>query len=233
MIRVITRLLSAAVKFYLRSQVERVEDLQVKITGKNRQILQGYIPQVFLACQQGVYQGLHLREVELNGANIAINLAEVRKKQPLRLLEPIVVDLKLSLNANDLIASLDSALLQSGLSDLWQIILAASPTTYIDKRSQDTAIKWDRIAIADNKLELAGTYQNSTSKDNHLQVSTEISLSNNHTLCLFPLTIHDGMETINESTEKVEIDLGCDVAIEQLTIESTQILCLGKITINN
>ncbi len=73
----ISKLLSTAVKLYLRSQVERVEDLQVKILGENKQILQGYIPQIFLSCSRAVYQGLYLRQIELNGSDIAFNLSEV------------------------------------------------------------------------------------------------------------------------------------------------------------
>ena len=76
----ISKLLSTAVKLYLRSQLRGVEELQVNIIGKNKQILQGYIPQVLLNCNRAIYQGLHLREVELNGSNIAFNLPEVMKK---------------------------------------------------------------------------------------------------------------------------------------------------------
>ena len=95
--KLISKLLSSAVKLYLRSQVTQVEDLQVKISGKNKQILKGYIPQVFLSCDRAIYQGLNLSQIELNGLDIAINLPEVIKKKPLRLLEPIFVEIKLKL----------------------------------------------------------------------------------------------------------------------------------------
>ncbi|MEM6611863.1 MAG: DUF2993 domain-containing protein, partial [Cyanobacteria bacterium P01_C01_bin.72] len=121
----IGKLLSGAVKLYLRSQVERAGDLQVKIGGNSKQILRGYIPKVWLSCNQAIYQGLHLNQIQLYGTNIAVNLPEVIKKQPLRLVEPIFVDITLKLSAADLQASLTSDLLQSGLTDLWQMILAA------------------------------------------------------------------------------------------------------------
>ncbi len=228
----ITKLLSTAVKFYLRSQVSQVEDLQVKITGKNSQILQGYIPKVFLSCQRGIYQGLHLREVMINGTNIAINLPEVLKKKPLRLLEPIIVDLKVCLNEKDLIASIDADLLQSGLRDLWQIIVSTSQFTLANSPLKDTPIKWNKIAIANNQLNLSGTYQDNTGKNNNLNVFTGITLSNSHTLSLFPLKITHNAKTIDELTKKLEIDLGKDVDIENLIVESEELLCTGKITIN-
>ena len=177
----ISKLLSAAVKLYLRSQVNQVEDLQVKIVGKNKQILTGNIPQVFLSCDRAVYQGLYLSQIELKGANIAVNLPEVVKKKPLRLLEPLLVEIQLELDAADLQASLDSELLQSGLKDLWHMILAAQQGRSSSPIS-DFAISWQQIAIADGILNLTGTYQNSAPAAQELCVSTKLSLTNEHTL---------------------------------------------------
>lgn len=229
----ITKLLSAAVKFYLRSQVSRVEDLQVKIAGKNSQIIKGYIPQVSLSGKQVAYRGLHLQEVSIDGTDIAFNLPEVLRKKPLQLLEPIIVDLKVSLAENDLMASIDSDLLQSGLSDLWQIILSAPQTTLTDSQLVDSSIEWNKIAIANKQLNISGIYQDNNSQDINLNVSTQITSSDGHTLCLFPLKISNGANIVDELTEKLEIDLGNDVDIQKLVVESEQILCLGKITVNN
>ncbi|MBE9047860.1 DUF2993 domain-containing protein [Pleurocapsales cyanobacterium LEGE 10410] len=221
----IDKLLSTAVKLYLRSQVTQAEDLQVKIIGKNRQILQGYIPQVLLSCNRAVYQGLYLRQVELKGAEIAFNLSEVLKKKPLKL-EPILVDIKLRLDVSDLQASLDSSLLQSGLSDLWQIIWSAqnhaSPAELADLE-----IRWHCITIVDRGLNLAGTYRDGT-EIKELDLSTGINLTDSHTLCLSPITTNS-----KSLSDQIEIDLGTDVVIEQLAVESEQILCSGKIRINN
>ena len=228
----ITKLLSTAVKFYLRSQVSQVKDLQVKISGKNRQILTGYIPQVFLSCNKGVYQGLHLREVEINGNDIAVNLPEVLKKKPLRLLEPIVVRVKLGLDANDLLASLDSNLLQSGLTDLWEMILATKKDSQ-NLELNDSIINWDNIAIANQQLTFSGTYKDEFGQDSKLNLLTRVTLSNNHTLCLFPLKIRINSNAAEELADKLEIDLGKDVNIEELVVEASQILCLGDITVNS
>ena len=224
----ITKLLSTAVKLYLRSQVSRVEGLQVKIGGKNRQILKGYIPNVFLSCQRGIYQGLHLREIVVSGKDIAINLPEVLKKKPLRLLEPIVIEVALSLLGEDLEASIDSALLQSGLTDLWQIIVNAREVKDLDEELKDLTIDWDSIAIAENQLIISGSYQN-----NSFKLSTGISAIDPHTLCLFPLTIIEQSQTIEKLLAKLSIDLGNDVNIEELTIEGDRIFCSGKITVNS
>ena len=229
----ITKLLSTAVRFYLRSQVSQVEDLQVQIKGKNRQILTGYIPEIFLSCSKGIYQGLYLRKIAVNGHNIAINLPEILKKKPLRLLEPIIIQVTLGLDAKDLLLSLESDLLQSGLTDLWQIILNSQPEIALEPQSINSAITWTDIAIINQELHISGTYQSSQGELNNLDLFTEVSLANSHTLCLFPLRIKHEPNKIQHLVEKLEIDLGNQINIEKLGIEAEQILCAGNITVEN
>lgn len=227
----ISKILATAVKLYLRSQVTQVEDLQVKIVGKNKQILKGHIPQVLLSCSCAVYQGLHLSQIELDGADIAVNLPEVIKKKPLRLLEPIFVEIQLKLDAADLQASLDSQLLQDGLDDLWQMILTA-PTNMSAVELDHLVIEWHQIAIANQVLNLVGTYQDISGETQELCLSTRLSLADDHTLCLSSLKIiHESLA--DGLQDELKIDLGTDVAIAQLVIESEQILCAGKIRVNN
>ncbi|MEY2834079.1 MAG: hypothetical protein RLZZ574_3339 [Cyanobacteriota bacterium] len=227
----IAKLLSGAVKLYLRSQVEAVEALQVKILGKSKQILQGYIPQVLLSCDRAVYQGLHLSQVQLNGRDIAVNLPEVIKRQPLKLLEAVFVEIQLRLGAADLQASLDSALLQSGLSDLWQMILTAQNNDDSQELTQ-LKVEWQTIAIANNQLNFAGIYQDASGETRTIALSTGIDLANAHTLCLSPLNITSNLSS-DSLKRQLEIDLGTDIALQELAIESEQILCRGKIRINN
>ena len=225
----INKLLSTAIKFYLRSQVEQVQQLEVGIVGKNRQIMQGYIPQVWLKCDRAIYRGLYLNQVAVKGTNIGFNLGEVLKQQPFKLLEPILVEVELQLNSPDLQASLASKLLQSGLNDLWGIILATESTQI----NSEVQIQWQKIAIADRVLNIVGIYQDTQGKIKQLHLSTGIALANSHTLNLAPLEITADSLATEELRDSVSIDLGKDIVIEQLAIESKQILCAGKITINN
>ena len=55
----ISTVVSPAVQFWLRSQVEAVETLQFKLRGRDRQILRGHIPTVSIAACRAIYQGLH------------------------------------------------------------------------------------------------------------------------------------------------------------------------------
>ncbi|MGL5836824.1 MAG: LmeA family phospholipid-binding protein [Waterburya sp.] len=232
----IGKLLSKAVKVYLRSQVEGVEDLQVKIEGKNRQILQGYIPQVFLSCDRAIYQGLHLSQVQLDGRDIAVNLSEVIKHKPLKLLEPVLVEIQLRLDAQDLQASLKANLLQSGLSDLWQLILGAQDAVQENtEKLRELRIEWQSLAIAEDQLNLTGFYQDSLGTIQQLALSTEIGLTNPHTLCLSQLTITSDSRDLlhHDLNSQLQIDLGTDVFLQEVTVASEQILCSGKIRINN
>ncbi|MDJ0571080.1 MAG: DUF2993 domain-containing protein [Pleurocapsa sp. MO_192.B19] len=227
----INKLISTGVKLYLRSLVTQVEDLQVTIVGKNRQILQGYIPQVLLSCDRTVYQGLFLQQVKVNGTNIGFNLPEVLKKKPLKLVEPIVVDIKLGLNAADLQASLSSPLLQSGLADLWQIILSAEKIDSTPTELANVTVEWHTIELDDGELNLKGTYQNAGDRVGQINLSTGVGLANSHTLYLSPLKILSQSIIVADLVEELEIDLGTDVTIEQLVIESEQMICSGKITV--
>jgi len=233
----ISKILSTAVKLYLRSQVTQIKDLQVKIVGKNKQILQGYIPQVLLSCDRAVYQGLHLSQIELNGLDIAVNLSEVIKKKPLRLLEPILVEIQVKLDEDDLQASLDSELLQSGLKDLWQMILAAQTNTS-EVDLNPTVIEWHSIAIEQQVLNLKGRYKEPGEETKELCLSTRLSLADSQTLCLSDLCLSD-LNMTNKSSfagelkKELKIDLGTDIAIALISIEAQQIKCAGKIKINN
>ena len=227
----IGKLLSTAVKLYLRSQVRRIANLQVKIIGRDRQIFQGYIPQIFLSCTHAEYRGLRLSQVELNGSDIAFSLLEVVKKKPLKILEPVFVRFQLKIDAADLQASLYSPLFQSGLDDLWQMVLSAQ--TSISAEWDRSTIKWSAIEIANNKLNLFGIHQGTFGEVKEVCLSTEIKLANNHTLCLYPLQIVSESCLVDELEKELRIDLGTDVAIERLSCKSEQIMCLGNIKVNN
>jgi len=65
-----------------------VSNLEVKISGNDRQILHGTIPRVSILAHHAVYQGL--RKIQLVGEGIRTNLGQVLRVS-LRLLEPVPV----------------------------------------------------------------------------------------------------------------------------------------------
>lgn len=227
----INQVISQAVKIYLRSQVERVEDLQVKITGGNRQILKGHIPAVFLASSCAVYQGLHLREIEVEGINISFNLADVLKKKPLKLLAPVPVSINLLLEEADLQASLVSPLLASGLTDFLSSLLSAKGIKNPQAELADCKIDWLTISLSDRQLQLQANLVDSTDNLTQLNVKAGLTLANSHTLCLSPLTIETIPELLFNQNHQLEIDLGTEVAIAELSLESGKLVCSGEIMV--
>jgi hypothetical protein len=110
-VRVVTALLRRAVQLFVRSQLTAVQSLEVTLQGGDRQLLSGSIPQVGLTAQAAIYQGLHLSEVAIQGHHIRVNLGQVMRGKPLRLLEDILVQAELKLRESDLQSSLGSPLL--------------------------------------------------------------------------------------------------------------------------
>ncbi len=150
-------------------------------------------------------------------------------KKPL-ILEPVLVEIQLRLDAQDLAASLDSPLLQSGLDDLWQMILAPQQMGNCSLELSDLAVEWCSMAIANQGLNLTGRYQDASGETRELCLSTGVSLADSHTLCLSPLEIN--YKNHKSVANELKIDLGIDVEIAQLIIESEQIICSGVIRIN-
>lgn len=70
-----------------------------------------------------IYQGLHLGQVWLQAGAVRLNLKQLLKGEPLRLLQPVPVQLRLTLHERDLTASLNSPLLQQASHEVFQGIL--------------------------------------------------------------------------------------------------------------
>jgi hypothetical protein len=115
MASIVSSVLCPVIKLWLRSQVEAVQDLDIKILGANRQILQGQVPQAEVSGQGIIYQGLSLSNINLVASGINLNIPQILKGQPLKLLDPIKVHLDLTLEPQDLQQCLGSSLVTDAL----------------------------------------------------------------------------------------------------------------------
>lgn len=218
--RLISRVLSPAVRLWLQSQVDFVSHLEVKISGSNRQILTGQIPRLSVSATHAVYQGLHLGQIQLIGKNIRTNLGQVLRGQPLRLLEPVPVFGELVLQESDLTASLQSPLLTNALTDLLRTLLPA----YSGYKHS-----WHKITISKDQLIISATLATDGSNPTPLIIRTNLELASCHELQLQPqIQTQVGVPLILDS---FKLDLGAEVAIEELTLSSGQILCRGRIKV--
>ncbi len=217
--------LSPACRVWLRSQVSQVDDLHVDIQGGSRQILGGTIPQVAVVAVGAIYQGLSLGSIDLLAQNIRINLPQVIKGQPLRLLEPISVVADVKFSERDLQASLAAPLLAQALNDLLGQILASNPDR------DRWHIDWQQIQIAPSTLILQG---NLTAGDRTapIEISMGIDIHQGHILILDPLQINCSIDLPGSNIDTYRIDLGTDVNITQLQLVAGTLLCKGCIQVN-
>ncbi|WP_309742480.1 DUF2993 domain-containing protein [Chamaesiphon sp. OTE_20_metabat_361] len=222
---IVGSVLSPACRVWLRSQVSHVDTLQVDIQGGSRQILGGTIPRATVVAVGAIYQGLSLGSIDLVAENIRINLPQVIKGQPLRLLEPIAVTADVKFSERDLQASLAAPLLAQAMNDLLAQILATDP------HQQNWHSDWHHLTIAPQQLTLQGnlTTQGQTVP---IEISMGIDIQAGHILLLDPIAITCAIDLPGSDIHSHQIDLGNDVNITKLQLLAGELLCQGHIQVN-
>jgi len=234
----IGKVLSPAVRLWLRSQVEAVETLEFAIAGGNRQILSGYIPEISLAARRAVYQGLHLTQVQLRGENIRANLGQAIKGKPLRLLEPIQVAGEVLLDRDDLQASLSAPLLDAGIKDVLSMLMDEAGAKNAAQVVRDWSIAWQNISIArapseqcEPRLVLTGSVANRAAETVPISLCTNLEVVGGHFLHLYDLEIEAESLLTTARLESFKIDLGADVELEELLLQPEQIAVRGALKV--
>ncbi|MEA5593601.1 DUF2993 domain-containing protein [Rivularia sp. UHCC 0363] len=222
--RLITNVLTAAIKLWLRTQVSHVEQLQVEIIGGDRQIISGSIPSVSIVAQSAVYQGLHLSFVNLLAKNIRINISSILKGQQLRLLEKVPVSGELNQLEADLSASLSSKLLSTALND---VLIKLLP----EYGSLSKSTSWQKVTIKDGILEIFGIIDEENNPQ-PLDICLGLKLLSHHELIIAPLIVTSNTKVLHESHNGEYINLGSDVEIQELQLIPGKIICRGKINVN-
>jgi hypothetical protein len=217
--RIISRVLSPAIGLWLRSQVERVEALEFKITGGDRQILTGNIPNISVAASQAVYQGLHLSQIQLEATQIRVNLGQVIKGKSLRLLQPVPVTGQLTLSETDLQASLESKLLSTALSEFLRTFLTSS---HLAPENQPLNFNWQKISIETGLLTLSGTLQATP-----IIIMAGLQLASPHELLLDPFQIKMPSYSESKNLDGFQVDLGSEVNLQEITLSPGNLLCHG------
>ena len=219
----ISQLLSPALKLFLRSQVERVSHLEVKISGSDRSFLKGNIPGVSISASQAVYQGLHIAQIQLVGEDIRTNLRSILKGEPLRLVEPVIVSGELLLEETGLNASLHSTLLSNALTELLHMLIPAS-------QPLKGEVSWDKISVTPEQLILSGTLT-SSSITTGLLLRCGLQLLSSHELQLTQPQLQISPDVRLQKLENFPIDLGSQVDLQELTLHPGELVCRGSITV--
>lgn len=227
----IVKVLSPAVRLWLRSQVDAVDELHFEISGGNRQILTGYIPSVALNAHDAVYQGLHLSQAEIQGENIRINLSQVIKGKPLCLLEPVPISGEVSIAQNDLQASLSSPLLKAGLKDVLALLIKAGEISNSKGILQDWQIDWHSILIERDRITVKGIVTNLEKETIPLVLQSQVELASPRDLRLSHIEIDASPQLPKIHLGEFKIDLGEGVDLQELRLDSEGIEVRGGVTV--
>ncbi|MGC9504465.1 LmeA family phospholipid-binding protein [Baaleninema sp.] len=205
--------IAAALRLWLRSQVETVDRLEIDLNGRNRDILSGYVPQVSISARRAVYQGLHLSHIDLCGDRIRVNLWQILKGKPLRLLEPVPVSVRLHLRDRDLTRSLASPLLQTPVQELFQSVLPDA----VDFSTAE--VRFDRSSL----ILSASTPQPFT-------LTTEIRVAENNQLqFLTPQLETDSLQDFPTIT----VPFDSQVQLDELALDRGKLSISGRLTVRS
>ncbi|PZV12943.1 MAG: hypothetical protein DCF21_14835 [Leptolyngbya sp.] len=243
--RLISRLLPPAIRLWLHTQFDHIEGLEFAIDGKDRQILGGYLPGVNLAAHQVVYRGLHVSQAQVSAADIRVNLPQVLRGKPLRLLQPFPVAGRVTILADDLRASLRSPLLGQGLRDVLTQLLSSAeevipldqwigdgeaPTTVdIELDADRLTLRWPRISPSPEASEPEASDPES------LELTTGLAIKEGRWLCLCQPVIRrlpaTGEPPLPMPLADTAFDLGPEVDIRQLSVTSQGIDLDGMVRV--
>ena len=227
----IGKILSPALRLWLRSQVDGVETLDIVIDGKDRQILRGYVPRVELTSNQAIYQGLQLGRILLKGENIRINIGQVIKGKPLQLLEPIRVSGEVNISQSHLQASLTSDLLANAFTELLVALLEQQGVSDPQTKLAPYDFQWQAIALEHQAFQLRGQVTDQAGQTSDLTLSAGLQLVNSKSLHLDEIVL-EGLPAIAQQTlDRLVVDLGDDVNIDALHLSNGELFCLGQLLI--
>lgn len=229
--RLISRIIGPALRFWLQSQVERVKNLQVEITGGDRQILAGHIDRAAVSAEDVVYQGLYFSRIHLTGGNIRINPGQVILGQPLRLLSPVPVETELLQKSADLNASLQAPLLTIALQEFLSLLQTGDSQTAVAAVQSPTI---EQIVITPGQLTFQASIPSMDGSSLPLMIQMGLQLASPRELqfiepqYLFP---DEAQRLPLGDLHGFTLDLGPEVALQELRLEAGQLVCRGEIKV--
>ena len=226
--RLIGRVLSPAVRLWLRSQLEHVEDLQIAIEAGDRQLLSGCIERVSASASKAVYQGLHLSQISVVGEQIQTNLRQVIRGKPFRLLEAFPVMGEVFLSEPDLNASLQAPLLANAVTDFLLTLLQ------LDQAAAASAtLKNVQVELAEAELLFKGILA-APGRETAITIRTNLTVQAGNILRLedFQCLHADTQAAIaDDLPSHYSFNLGSEVFLETLTVQPGQLLCRGRVRV--
>lgn len=235
--QIISKVLTPAIRLWLRSQTDAATALEFWINGSDRQILRGHIPSVSVSAEQVVYQGLHLSQIALTATQIQINLGQMLKGRPLRLLNIVPVAGEVQVTQADLDASVRSPLLRQAMTDVLTLLLSQSDLTQAPElanlQAQPPELHNLRLALAADQLTLTAQTPAMLNSAAQLTLQAALRLLDSSHLQLSELSL--AYPTPQGVTKlpipPLALDLGSEVSLQQLHIAPEGITCRGQVNV--
>ncbi|MEB3212314.1 MAG: DUF2993 domain-containing protein [Leptolyngbyaceae bacterium] len=248
--RLISRLLTPAIRLWLNTQIERAEQLDIAITASDRQILKGSLPQACITAKDVVYKGLSLSSIAVVAQNIRTNGLSVMRGKAFRLLAPVPIDIDLMLTEAHLRESLAAPLLADAVDELLQRIvmdcLGHSVEDGADKNTQFRSppqpmrsepmqsLSHPDILLTPGRLMLR-SHLSVGDRPSRVQLDTGLKLHTPNTLMFEnPQLSVEGDSIKGRSLEKLNqfsIPLGDTTVMERLEIQHSSLFCCGQILV--
>ncbi|NEQ37887.1 MAG: DUF2993 domain-containing protein [Okeania sp. SIO3I5] len=226
--RIVSRFLSPALKFWLKSQLDQVEQLKVHIEGGDRQIITGKIPQVSVTASNVIFRGLHLTEVKLSATGIRINIGQIIKGKPLKILKSFPIFGQIKLLQSDFNASLKSDIFAEAIIDFLTPLL---PPDFIEDIEQPISLYDQKAEISTGNINLFANFLSKFDEKIPFNLHTDLKLATSCKLLLENLNFHVLQKSNYDFSNTIKIDLGSDVKLQELTLESGQLVCQGSLIV--
>ena len=240
--RLVSRILPPAIRLWLQTQLEHVEDLVFQIEGRDRDILSGHIPGVLLSAQKAIYQGIHLSQVAVKATGIRINLGQVIRRRPLRLLTPFPLSGDLCLTTADLNQSLQAPLLGAGLYEFLKLIAKSQSgnmdalTALMQRFPEGTVLDCysPSVSITIPILTLRFTPREGQTVP-PIELATQLTVKDGNRLCLEDprwLSVPDiDSHPPLSALHSFEIDLGSEVTLTRCELQADQLSLTGTLRV--
>ena len=219
-------LVNPLVANWIRSEVDRVDNLSVDISGSDNNLLNGRIEQAEVSGDNLIYEDFYLSRVELAGSDIQLSVDEALNGGSLSLVEPVSVNALIRLTEADLNQSLQAPRIQSQLAEETVAVPFANGEAVAFQLSEP------QVSILEGQLRIDALL-NSNGTDVPVSVTTGLAPQNGTQLLLVnPIWLsEDGSQTPIVGLDGVAIDLGPDVSIDNLELVSGELIYSGIVTI--
>jgi hypothetical protein len=225
----ISKVLAPAIRLWLKSQTQQLDDLKLSIQAGDRQLLSGQIPKVEVSAAAAVYQDIHLSQLQLTGQDIRINLSQVLRGKALKLLAAFPIDLQMVLSENNLNESLKAPIVREAVTTFLLNILGK------DKDQTTLTITNLHTRLQEDTIILCGSLPTGNGDSSEIAIRTALKLTEPNQLQLHnPVWLPHAKAKRGMAIAELNgysFDLGSETYLTDLKLESGQISCSGRLMV--